>query len=215
MKSLSSGRAPRQSAATREAGILAGAVRVFAEASFAQTDTAELAAAAGVSPAALYRYFPSKRDLYVATLRDAGPRLLALWRQARDTNPDPAGVIWDIGMAYYDHIMNASPFLKLWFQALGEASDPDIRALVAETLGGGAEIIAGVIRDGQAAGEFRADLDARAEAWRFMGIGFSMNVTEILGFTADYTRADVERWGRHFIDSLRTDALHSPGKEVH
>jgi AcrR family transcriptional regulator len=198
-----SGRAPKQRAAEREATILAGARRVFAGASFAQADTAELAAAAGVKPAALYRYFPTKRDLYLATLRDAGPRLLALWRAARDEADDPAEALRNIGMAYYDHARGRSPVMRLWFQAVGEASDPEVREIVAGTLGEAVEVIASIIRAGQATGAFSGEVDARADAWRFMGIGLSMDVAAVLGFDADLTRETVQRWGDGFIDSLR------------
>ena len=199
----SSARAPKQHAAERQATILAGARRVFAASSFAQADTAELAAAAGVKPAALYRYFPSKRELYLATLRDAGPRLLALWRRAIEAAPDPGEALRSIGMAYYDHAASRSPVMRLWFQAVGEASDPEVRAIVAQTLGDAVALVAGVIAEGQRRGMFAATLEPRAEAWRFMGIGLSMDVIHVLGFEADLDRPRVESWGETFIDSIR------------
>lgn len=198
-----SGRAPKQPAAQREATILAGARRVFAGSSFAQADTADLAAAAGVKPAALYRYFPSKRDLYLATLRDAGPRLIQLWRRAIESSPGPEEALHSIGMAYYDHASSRSPVMRLWFQAVAEASDPEVRGIVAGTLGEAVEVIADLIREGQRTGRFDSALDARADAWRFMGIGLSMDLVHVLGFETDLNRQTVEEWGEAFIDSLR------------
>jgi len=205
MDSLS-GRAPKQPAPQREATILAGARKVFARSSFAQADTSALAAAAGVKPAALYRYFPTKRDLYLATLRDAGPRLLAHWRDTRAAAPDPASALRAIGMAYYDHAAGRSPTMRLWFQAVGEASDPEVRAIVAETLGAAVDEVAATIAEAQAEGAFRPDLDPRAEAWRFMGIGLSMDLVHVLGFESDLDRGKVERWGDAFIESLTKEA---------
>ena len=213
MLSLStSGRAPKQPAEQREATILAGARRVFAGRSFAQADTTELAAAAGVKPAALYRYFPSKRDLYLATLRDAGPRLLELWRRAIAAAPEPEEALRSIGVAYYDHAASRSPVMRLWFQAVGEASDPEVRAIVAETIGESVGLVAGIIAQGQERGTFAPSLDPRAEAWRFMGIGLSMDIMHVLGFGADLDRRRVESWGAAFIDSLR--APYPAGSEI-
>lgn len=204
MVSLStSTRAPKQPAEQREATILAGARRVFAGRSFAQADTAELAAAAGVKPAALYRYFPSKRELYLSTLRDAGPRLLELWRRAIAANGEPEEALRSIGMAYYDHAASRSPVMRLWFQAVGETSDPEVHAIVAETIGEAVGLIADIIARGQGRGTFSPSLDPRAEAWRFMGIGLSMDIMHVLGFGADIDRAKVESWGDAFIASLR------------
>ncbi len=206
MNSLSSGRAPKQRAEDRRRTILAGASSVFAGASFAQADTGDLAAAAGVTPPALYRYFPTKRHLYLATLADAGPKLLELWQRALSAAPDPASAIKDIGMAYYGHARSRSPIMRLWFQAVGEAADPEVRALVAETLGKAVGLVQAVIEDGQRAGVFRDDMDTRTAAWEFMGIGFSMDLAHVLGFGDDLSRETVEEMGDRFIDSLRPRA---------
>ena len=75
---------------TRTAGeerrqrILAEATRCFAARGFAGTTTRELAAGAGVTEAALYRYFPSKEALYTALIdaKMATPSPLAALEQA-------------------------------------------------------------------------------------------------------------------------------------
>lgn len=210
MNSLSPRRAPRQSAEVRREAILAGAREVFAASSYGQADTAGLAAAAGVKAPALYRYFPTKRDLYLATLADAGPRLLAIWERALAAVDDPARAIWEIGMGYYDHTASRSPTMRLWFQAVGETADPEVRTLVRETLGGAVALVAATIEKGQAAGRFRRDLDARAAAWYFMGIGLSMDVLFQLGFQDDLSREEAEAWGRMFLESIRAPQSPAP-----
>src|SRR3990172_8952996 len=96
-------RAPKRPAHERRRLILESAQTVFAASSYARVGTAGLAKAAGISEPALYRYFPSKRDLYVSTLRAAGQRLLGIWQGIVDQAADPPGAIWAIGMGYYDH----------------------------------------------------------------------------------------------------------------
>lgn len=196
-------RAPKQPAHERKRTILDGARSVFAASSYAQAETADLAKAAGVKPAALYRYFPSKRDLYLATLRDAGPRLLELWRQAIDQAEDPLAAIWTLGMAYYDHVESHSAVMRLWFQALGETADPEVRETVAATVGGAVDLLVKNIEDGKARGLIREDVEPRLAAWHFMAIGFSFDIIHLLGFDADLGRARAEEWGRLYIDSLR------------
>ncbi|GAB4333316.1 MAG: hypothetical protein Kow0010_19640 [Dehalococcoidia bacterium] len=196
-------RAPKQPAAERRRRILDGASSVFATSSYARADTAELAAAAGVKPSALYRYFPSKRDLYLAVLREASPRLLRLWERAFADAEDPLQGLWAIGMAYYDHSIGRSPMMRLWFQAMSETSDPDVRAAVRETLTGAVDVIAANIADGQARGIVRRDVDPRVAAWHFMGIGIMFDLLAVLGLSEELDRPTAEAWGRFFIDSIR------------
>jgi AcrR family transcriptional regulator len=61
--------------AERREQILAAATRAFARAGFAATSLDDIAAAAGISRAILYRHFDSKTDLYRGVLDRAGARL--------------------------------------------------------------------------------------------------------------------------------------------
>jgi AcrR family transcriptional regulator len=56
---------------------------LFARHSFAELSMARIAREAGISKALLYHYFPSKRDLFVATLQEAAEEV------RRRTEPDP------------------------------------------------------------------------------------------------------------------------------
>ena len=60
----------------RKAQLLALASRKFAEQTYDEFSMDDLAAAAGVSKGLLYHYFPSKRDLYVSTVRQAASEIL-------------------------------------------------------------------------------------------------------------------------------------------
>src|SRR5580700_10583130 len=51
-------------------------MELFSERTYDEVSIDELAAAAGISKGLLYHYFPTKRDFYVATVREAASRLL-------------------------------------------------------------------------------------------------------------------------------------------
>jgi AcrR family transcriptional regulator len=59
----------------RRSEILEAATAVFARVGFADTDVQEIAALAGVGKGTVYRYFPSKEELFLATV-DLGMRRL-------------------------------------------------------------------------------------------------------------------------------------------
>ncbi|HEX8375609.1 MAG TPA: TetR/AcrR family transcriptional regulator [Geminicoccaceae bacterium] len=68
----------------RRRQLLEAGERVFAEHAYDDVSMAEIARAAGISKGLLYHYFPSKRDLFVATLEARAQELAGL------TEPDPS-----------------------------------------------------------------------------------------------------------------------------
>jgi AcrR family transcriptional regulator len=64
-------RRPRRPAAARRADVLAAARRLFAERGYHATSTRELAQAADINDALLYRYFPSKDAILIALVDEA------------------------------------------------------------------------------------------------------------------------------------------------
>jgi AcrR family transcriptional regulator len=84
MKGITESKRSRASAAqlwaSRSEQILEAAARLFAKHGYAETDTQLLADELGVGKGTLYRYFPSKRDLFLA----AADRVMTMLRQRVD-----------------------------------------------------------------------------------------------------------------------------------
>src|SRR3989337_1623780 len=99
-------RARKLPAQDRRRQIIASAREVFAAQSYAKVGTADLAKAAGISEPALYRYFSSKKELYISTLKAAGARLRGIWQRIIKEGTDPLEGVWTLGMGYYDHIQS-------------------------------------------------------------------------------------------------------------
>jgi AcrR family transcriptional regulator len=74
--------------ATR-ARLLQAAMQAFADRGFHGTTTRDIAAAAGMSPAALYVHHKSKEELLYLISRDGHQRTLALMQQGRASSIDP------------------------------------------------------------------------------------------------------------------------------
>jgi AcrR family transcriptional regulator len=77
------GRRPRRSSAARRADVLAAARRLFAAQGFHATSTRELASAADINDALLYRYFPNKEAILTALVDEA----IAAFQVLPDTRP--------------------------------------------------------------------------------------------------------------------------------
>jgi AcrR family transcriptional regulator len=119
----------------RRRQLLEAGARVFTERSYDDASMAEVARAAGISKGLLYHYFPSKRDLFVATLEAAAAELQEI------TRPDPALPIPEQLVAALDAYLgwideHSDSYAKLMESASG--SD-DVRSYMAQVRAGTVE----------------------------------------------------------------------------
>jgi TetR/AcrR family transcriptional regulator len=200
-------RAPRRSAQQRRRLILQSAQAVFAANNYAKVGTADLAKAAGISEPALYRYFPSKKDLFISTIKDSGARLLEIWERLAMEVVNPLDIIWAIGLGYYDHLRSRSPVIKVLFQAISEADDPDIRRALHENFAAFIRFLKEHFEEAKRRGLIRREVDTNVAAWQFIAMGLGLDLIHLLSFTQDIDRSAVEEWQRLYLSSI----LERPG----
>lgn len=114
----------------RRAQLLALGLEVFATRAFDEVSIDELAARAGISKGLLYHYFPTKRDYYTATVREAARQLLALTDLPADMHP---ALRLGEGLARYLAFVerNAPAYGTLLRGGIG--SDPAVAEVIEET----------------------------------------------------------------------------------
>jgi len=112
----------------RRAQLLALGKQAFSERAYDEVSIDDLAQVAKISKGLLYHYFPTKRDLYVAGLREiAGELVDAVTRVPEDLAPIDR-VRTSIG-AYLDHVTRHSrAFVALMRGGIG--SDPEVAAVI-------------------------------------------------------------------------------------
>ena len=196
-------RATRLPADKRKRQIIERARDVFAAQSYSKVGTADLARAAGISEPALYRHFAGKKELFVATLRQTGPRLLRIWEEISVEYEDPVETLWAIGVYYYDHLESHSANMKLQFRALSEADDPEIRDALHDNFDAFVEFVADTLEEGKARGIVRTEVDSRMIAWQFLGIGLTLDLMHLLGFKGEMDRARADLWGRVYVEMVK------------
>jgi AcrR family transcriptional regulator len=101
---------------------------LFARHSFAELSMARIAREAGISKALLYHYFPSKQELFVATLAQAAEEV------RRRTEPDPALPPAEALANSLDAFLEWVEQNELAYRKLLESagSVPEVGALIAE-----------------------------------------------------------------------------------
>lgn len=117
----------RLSARQRRTQLLDVAGRRFAEQGYHGLSMEALAEAAGVSKPVLYQHFPSKRDLYLALVRDAVAEMEAQVRKALDGTSDNRARVEGAIAAYFDFVEDRR--FGLLFGAT-DVRDDDVREVI-------------------------------------------------------------------------------------
>ena len=147
----------------RRRAILAGAWACFARNGFHATGMAELAAATGLTPANLYRYFPSKAALIAAIVEQERDAYLAeVARHA--AGPDPLEALLAILAYCVDHARDPAS-ARLWLEILAEAGrEGPVRAVTLPFDQQSLAPLEALVRRGIAQRRIAADLDPRMTA---------------------------------------------------
>jgi len=196
-------RARRLPAEKRRRQIIESARGVFASQSYARVGPADLAKAAGISEPGLYRHFSGKKELFLATIRATGPRLLKIWEEISCDYEDPIESLRAIGFYYYEHLESRATNMKLQFRALSEVDDPDIQQALHDNFEAFVEFVADTLEEGKARGIVRPEVDSRLIAWQFLGIGMTLDLMHMLGFKDELDRTRADLWGRIYLETVR------------
>ncbi len=130
----------RSTAEAQRARVVAHAVHVFARTGYHATPVTDVAAAAGISAAYIFRLFPGKLGLFVAAVEHCYDRMrLAMVRGAQaaeqaDGQESPAEVLTAMGDAYVELIRDRD-LLMLQVHAQSACEVPKIRQAVQRGLG--------------------------------------------------------------------------------
>lgn len=140
--------------------ILRAARGLIAEGGFRHAQIAAVASAAGVSTGTIYRYFPSKAELFVEVLTAAVEHEIAVLRAVIAAQPDASAGL-QAAVASFVRRALAGPNLAWAF--IAEPAEPEVDAerIRARRLLG--NVFKKVLKDGVASGQFpRQNLDASA-----------------------------------------------------
>lgn len=101
----------------RKADILSASARIFANRGYAETDVQEIADALGIGKATVYRYFPTKQELFLATvdsgLEDLSAQIDALFEQG---HRDPLDLVRDAVVTYLKFFQARPELAELFIQ---------------------------------------------------------------------------------------------------
>jgi len=114
----------------RRKQLVALGLDLFGARPFDEVSIDELAAAAGISKGLLYHYFPTKKDFYVATVRESARQLYE--RTSQDTAGEPLERLHAGLDAYLDYVVeHQQPYTALLRSGVGV--DAEVARIVDDT----------------------------------------------------------------------------------
>lgn len=195
----------RLPAGQRRAQILKCAVRVFARSNYRAATVADIAAEADISEALIYRFFPSKKAIFIEILHHMSARIVSFWQEEQDREEHALRALRNMGTGYYARMSEHPDELRVQFQAISEVSDTAIAKRLREDHQSYMRSIAAILTRGIRQGTVRQDLDVTTLAFLFNGAGILMNAMKLLAFDRQFTAARARALMDHLLDSIAAD----------
>lgn len=196
-------RKKRMPAAERKKQILKCAVKVFAKSNYYNTKVADIAHAAGISEAMVYRHFPSKKAIFLAVLQHMSDRIITFWKEEIDPTTGPLEMLRAMGLGYFKRMVKHPAELKVQFLAVAGIDDREIFDRLRSDHQKYIQHIAEVIQLGIDQGEIRGDIDVNALAFAYNGAGIMMNMMRLLAFKRKFNESTVVYLLDFWIESIR------------
>lgn len=153
--------------------------QAFAELGYRRATTAALAKRCGLRENQLYRLWPNKKAMFLASIDYLYEFTAAKWRellsQKEGTSPAERILNWE-----GEH-RGETGLHRLTFAGLNETDDPDIREALRRMYRRFHRFIIGQVKQHRAKGDAKGHPDATLTAWAVIGLGMMTNITHELG----------------------------------
>jgi len=146
--------------------ILDAARALVSEGGWPEAQVSHVASAAGLATGTVYRYFPSKAELFVEVLSTVSQREVDVL-DAIANGPEPAGQRLHAAVSAF--VSRAMRNRRLAYALIAEPCDPEIDRARLTYRHAVSKQIMRIVQDGQVSGDFRANLDANIAATVIVG----------------------------------------------
>ena len=142
------------------------AVRVFARKGFHTCRVGDIAEEAGVAHGLLYHYFASKDELLETVFRETWAELLDAIRAVEESGERAREQLRQVAAIMLRSWRRDPDLIRVLVREIGRS--PELQRRI-DALGKVFDAVARIVERGQAAGEFRSELDPRLASFVFYG----------------------------------------------
>ena len=155
--------------------IILSSIDVFSRTNYEKATTAMLARAAGVAEGTLYKYFSSKKELFLACCQYVENLLLDRYREIYiETGNQPVEYLRRVAHSYLDFVRDNPSMRRFLAFILNNIFDEDFRAELEGFVRLNLEATEHMIEKAKAAGDLSDKIDSRSAAWMFVGGYFTL-----------------------------------------
>jgi TetR/AcrR family fatty acid metabolism transcriptional regulator len=186
--------------------ITEAAVEVFAERGFHQARVSDVARRAGVADGTIYLYFKNKEDLLLSIFEEKMDVLLASLGEILEGVRDPIERIRHFARFHFDQVRTNRSAAEV-LQVELRLSNKFMKEYRPEKLWAYLGVFRQIVRDGQAQGLFRPDIDSFIAMWSFFGAMDELAMQWVLSKKGDRfsLNAAAEQVAETFIRGMLVD----------
>jgi AcrR family transcriptional regulator len=172
---------PRMSSAERKKRLTAATLEVVAKEGVEGATTARIAEAAGVSPAALYKHFPTRKDLLLAALDSLYDTIHEVVLES-SSEPDVIERLRSIGRSHSDLIVSGrGSFIYPLFEFLAAPPESGLREAQGIRQLQMIQAVAALVEEGKAQGSISAEADSEQVAWALHAVWWAEDISHLMG----------------------------------
>jgi TetR/AcrR family transcriptional regulator len=155
--------------------IILASIGAFSRTNYENATTALLAREAGIAEGTLYKYFPSKKELFLACCRYIEDLLIARYEAIyKDHRDEPLEYLKGVSNSYISFVRENPSMRKFLLFVLNNVFDEDFRRELEDFINLNIRATEHMLRKGQEMGEIRKDLDPGVVAWFYVGAYFTL-----------------------------------------
>ncbi|HEY5531522.1 MAG TPA: TetR/AcrR family transcriptional regulator [Candidatus Anoxymicrobiaceae bacterium] len=175
--------------------IILSSIDVFSRTNYEKATTALLAGEAGIAEGTLYKYFPSKKELFLACYRYTEELLLDRYRKIyKEQGDDTVAYLQAVAHSYLEFVVENPNMRKFIAFILNNSFDDDFKSELERFVKLNVDATERMIQVGIEKGQVLPGVDARAAAWMFVGGYFTLIMMAEIGAT--------EALGNRYLDNL-------------
>ena len=174
--------------------------RTFAELGYRRATTAELAQRCKVRENILYRLWPNKKFMFIASIDYVYDQAASTWREVLSENDDTTDAAVRLLTHEAEHY-GESGLHRIIFAGLSEIDEPEIREALRKMYGRFHRFIRRQIATHRNGAPTNGLPDETASAWAIVGLGYVANIGRELGLLTGRGRKKIfSEAGRLLLD---------------
>lgn len=173
----------RLPAEKRKIIILKAAIDEFARYNYRLAKMPEIALNAGVTEPIVYRHFESKKNLFLEVLSVIGEKTVERLEQSvEDFDGDMIEKIELMLLNYLNSMGTYRKELKVYYQAISEFDDTEIKAVLDRTYSRYAQCVTAIVEEGKQRQQINSTVESNQFGWNLVGLLIHLSTFYLLEF---------------------------------